>query len=143
MPSGNRPLKNVRPIGPFISTKWDDVPGSGKKVIGVAGTPFPNRPKNPLVITYVLQKGRMTMLQEAQKNIQMKVDSRYDGINIKVHRSGVDSATPFKNQAVSATIKPKNLPLEDDVIHRIEGIIERYSKYDNDIEVGSIIIDQE
>lgn len=82
------------------------------------------------------------MMYDAEDNIQMKVDNRYDGIKIRVHESGVYPATPFENQAVSATIKRENLPIEDDVIHKIEGIIERYDKHDNDIEVGSIIIDQ-
>ena len=138
-----RPLEDVRPIGPFISTKWDDVPGSGKKVLGVAGTPMPNRPKVPMNIIYVLEEGRIVYMDRARSNLQMKVESRYDGVSMKVTRSGSDSSKPFDQQAVVATVYPRSLPIEDSVIHTIEGIIERYSEVSTPLKVGHIIIDQE
>lgn len=139
----DRPLKDKRPLGPFISTKWDDVSGSGKQVIGVTGTPFPHRDKNNLVVTYVLRENKVVFTDKLANEVQRKVDGRFEDIRIQVLKRGTTSSKPFQNQAIVARIPGDRLPLEDEVIHTIEGVIERAKGPDGGLKVDHIIIDQE
>lgn len=111
-----------------------------KEVVGVSGTPFPNREKNSILITYVLNGVFIHMTEDFRKNIEMKAKARYDGVSARFKKSGKSSKADFKNQALILRIKGNQLPIRKELIDRIERVIERAQE---GIEVVDIIIDQE
>ena len=123
-----RPLKSIRPIGPF-SDKFTDKPGEGKQVIGSSGTPMPNKPKCDTWVIYVIsgQGSRPFKSREFKNNVQRKINARDDLQNIRVEflKSGISSTKNFKEQAVLVRIPGSEMPMTESQLSRIQGIIER------------------
>jgi hypothetical protein len=110
-----------------------------KEVVGASGTPFPNREKNNILITYVLDGVHIYHTSDFRKNVEMKMRSRYDGISARFKKSGSSSKASFKNQALILKIKGDQLPVRGELIERGKGVIERAQE---NVEVVDIIIDQ-
>lgn len=138
-----RPLENSRPFGPVVNIdnlkqRMNNLSG-GKSVVGISGTPMPQRPKNEMVISYLLEGTHIFRSRDAKNNIKQKVKARYDNYRVDFKKSGETSKGMFKNQAVVIRIPGSELPFNDDDVHRIEDVINRNL---NDVEVVQIIIDQ-
>lgn len=106
-----------------------DSPGSDKTVVGVAGTPFPNNEKEPLLVTYSIDPSgsRITFTNDYENDVARKINGRgeFEGYRVKVHKTGRSSAKPFRQQAVTVTIPTEELPTSNSDLSRIAGIIER------------------
>lgn len=140
----DRPLADRRPVGPILNL--DNIGQSGKSVIGVPGTPFPDRGKNPIVITFLLEGMHQAFIrQDVRGTLGDKIEDKMDlsgvlgGVDAK--ESGSSSAVPFQNQAVIVTVPGEGLPIQESEINRVINTIERH--YDNETTVQTFIIDQE
>lgn len=106
-----------------------DSPGSDKTVVGVAGTPFPDNDKEPLLVTYVIDPSgsRITFTNDYEKDVARKINGRggFEGYKVKVHKTGRTSAKPFRKQAVTVTVPKDQLPTANSDLSRIAGIIQR------------------
>lgn len=138
----NRPLANRRPIGPLINLENRNE--DGKSVIGVSGTPFPNREKNPIVATYVLGGDNVaTLPREASSGMGDKIRDKIPGVRVDTKRGGSSSKAPFDNQAVVVTIPGDSLPLQDNELHKVSDTIDRQiEEMSVDAHVISLLIDQ-
>lgn len=131
-----RPFERWRPVGPFFAL------GDEKDVVGVSGTPWPNRAKNDMVLTFALGGDHIVIPKDVTNNIRMKLESRgYQGIEVDFKMSGSSSKANFDEQAVIIRVKGNALPIRKEQLEDIEGVIERNPEYD--IRVKGVIIDQE
>lgn len=142
-----RPLSDRRPIGPIfdlsdVKSRMSRMSGVQKSVIGVTGTPFPNRPKTPLAVTYVLEGRHIFNIRDEKENIRRELMTReeYSGFSVDYKESDSSSKAPFDNQAFIVRIPGENLAVNDNDIHIIQDIIEESIE---GVEVAQIIIDQE
>lgn len=140
----DRPLEDKRPIGPVVDIdnlkqRMNNLSG-GKSVVGVSGTPMPQRPKNRILVSYLLDGRHLGMYKKAVDNIEQKVQARYSDYRVEFKKSGKTSKGMFKNQAFIIRIPGSELPFNDEDLHRIADIIERNI---DDVQVVQMIIDQE
>jgi hypothetical protein len=136
----NRPLSSVRPVGPVVSQQT-------KSVLGVTGTPMPNRKKNNIVVTFKLDGDHITLIDEFTTNVSRKVAARDDFKNpvFKYKRSGSSSKADFKNQAIIMELTGDELPIRESSLERVKGVIERaaYDLYEDQVTVQEVFIDQQ
>lgn len=118
----------------------DEKETKGKEVVGSSGTPFPNREKNDILITYVLDGVFIYNTGDFKKNIEMKASARHDGVSTRFKKNGKSSKADFKNQALILVVKGGQLPIRKELINKVKRIIERAQE---GIEVVDVIIDQE
>jgi len=135
-----RPFKDKRLLGPFIEYSqgvsedpdkftelgFDD----GKEVIGVPGTPMPDREKEALFVIYVLSgsSDHVYFVDEFKKQIDRDINQRdifESGVRVKFLESGESSAKGFKEQAVAVKIPGEELAITESQLQRIEDIINR------------------
>lgn len=127
MPRGLLGFRRLTTLGPLV--KEND----SKEVVGIAGTPYPNRPKSDLVLTYIL--GGYTRpfinVRDAADDIQRKVDSRVSGTDVTVLKSGRGSQKMyggerlFDGQGVVVRIFGSRLPITETNLSKIDGVIQR------------------
>lgn len=116
-----------------------NVKNSEKNVVGISGTPFPNRKKNDILITYTLHGGHVLYISDLASNIQMKVEARYEGMDVRYKKKGISSKGDFKEQAIIVRVRGEALPIQRRHINKIEGIIERAA---DELRVDKVVIDQ-
>jgi|APHM01.1.fsa_nt_gi hypothetical protein len=134
-----RPLADKRPIGPLFS--------EDKSVLGVPGTPMPNRDKNPMVIVYKLD-GNPVFGDDFKRAIQEEIDGmlseEFGDTRVKYKRSGRSSKADFDSPAVILRVPGEELPIQDSTIHRVEQMVMRIADSAGaDISVSEIFIEQE
>jgi len=127
-----RPLKDKRPVGPFVSsdkfTKLGFQEGSGKEVIGISGTPFPQNPKEDLLVIYVLGDGtRVFESRQFADDVQRKINGRneFEGFGVRFLKSGTSAKKQFKEQAVMVRVPADHIAITESDLEVIQGIIER------------------
>ena len=152
----DRPLADKRPVGPILNLYA--IGDARKDVIGVSGTPMPDREKNPLVITFILEgnhqaflpsdvESKSTNLDDAPEgNLGNRIKDKIDlpggfGSNIKAKGSGSSAAVPVDNQAIIITIPGENLPVQEAEINRVINTINTF--YDSETTVKTYVVDQE
>lgn len=135
-----RPLAGKRPIGPLADR--------AKEVIGIPGTPMPNRSKNPMVIIYKLDGDNPVFVDDFTKAIQQEVEqtvvNEFNNTRTQYKKTGVSSKADFTEPAVILRVPPEDIPFNDTSLHRVEQIISRVAgTQDIDLSVSGIIIEQE
>jgi len=152
----DRPLADKRPVGPILNL--DAIGDAEKSVIGVSGTPFPDRGKNPLVITFILEGKHQALLSSdveskstslndyPEGKLGIRIADKIDlsggfGNSIKAKDSGSSAAVPVENQAIIITIPGENLPVQEGEINRVVNTINSF--YDNETTVKTYVVDQE
>jgi hypothetical protein len=135
-----RPFASKRPIGPLAD--------KAKDVIGVSGTPFPNRSKNPMVIIYKLDGDNPVFVDDFTKALQQEVSQTvvndFNSTTVDYKRKGRSSKADFAEPAVILRVSPEDVPFNDTSIHRVGEIIGRIARtQDIDLTVSGIIIEQE
>lgn len=149
-----RPFADKRPLGPFVVSQGPsedpkkytelDFDDDGKDVIGISGTPMPDRDKEDLMVIYVLGGDHIAFSTEFKKRVQRDINSRdifREPVRVKFLRSGTSAAKSFTEQAVLIDIPGENLAITESQLHRIEGIIERPPQVD--VEVKERIYEME
>jgi hypothetical protein len=140
-----RPFRDKRPIGPL--TDLYDSADYGKEVVGVSGTPFPNRDKNPMVIIYKLDGNPVFVddfTEAIQQEVDQLVDSDFQNVKVEYKKSGISSKGRFSEPAIVLRLPGKSMPFNDVSLHRVEQIIIRIAETsDLDLTVSGIIIEQE
>lgn len=134
-----RPLSDKRPVGPFVFNE-------DKEVLGISGTPFPDRPKNPIILIYKLEGDHIFFSRDFKNAIKEDISQTTDFTNPRVDfkKSGPSSKATFEEQAVIVRVKAGDIPFEHSQVHRIESVIERVAQTsDADTNVSEIIIEQE
>ena len=136
-----RPLSDKRPVGPFVGTdnltedpkKFTefDFDTSGKEVIGVAGTPLPNKDKEELLVIYVLddfifQSGKMR--DEVDRNINSR-DIFENDARVEFLKSGKSASKPFDEQAILVYVPAEDLAVTESQLQRVEDTITRITKF--------------
>jgi len=142
-----RPFADKRLLGPIVSSsKFTNLgirDDSSKEVIGVPGTPFPNREKEDLLVIYVLDTSskRLYHVGDFADDVERKINGRgeFDEFKVEFLNSGKTSAKGFKEQAVLVRVPGNSIAITDSSLDRIEGIIERQE----DIEVTERIYEME
>lgn len=145
-----RPLADKRPFGPVVDLnrvkrRMNNMVSGGKSVVGTAGTPFPNRPKNDMYLTYVLDGDHIFETAEFNNVLRRKIKGRpeYSNWGVNFKKSGSSSKGTFEQQASIIRVPGGELPFNDEDIHAIEGIINRTLRDNNlNTEVAQVIIDQ-
>jgi hypothetical protein len=142
----DRPFSERRPMGPFVDL--DALRrGDMKQVFGVSGTPMPDRRKNDTYITYILGGGHVGVIRDIEQNIKEKIEARNEPVSrVNFIRSGGASAysgLDITNQGVVVRLRGSDLPISDEYIHTVEGIINRVEAIEQSgSSVSDIIIDQ-
>jgi len=145
-----RPFKDKRVLGPFIEYNQGvtedpdkytelDFDDGGKEVIGVPGTPMPNKDKEPLIVLYVLSgtSDHVYYTDDFTDQIDRDINQRdifESDVRVKFLKSGKSSSKNFKEQAVFVKIPGDELAITESQLQRIEGIINR-SPGQTDVEV--------
>lgn len=144
----DRPFADKRPFGPIVDInkvkrRLQNMASGGKTVVGVSGTPFPNRPKHNMVLVYVIDGDHIPIIRDLNSDIRRKVTSRdeYSDFRVDIKRSGTSAKATFEQQAIIIRVPGGDLPINDEDIHRIEQIINRAIPVD--AKVAQIIIEQE
>lgn len=133
-------------MGPFVDL--DALrQGDMKQVFGVTGTPMPDRRKNETYITYILDGGHISVFRGMEDRIADKIKARDEPVRrVNFVRSGgasVFSGLDITNQAVVVSVRGSDLPISDEYLHTVEGIIARDEATEQaGAEVSDIIIDQ-
>lgn len=147
----NRPLSRIRPVGPvFSQDKFTRLGFRGedeKEVVGVSGTPFPNKEKEDLLVIYVLQGSRIFRSDDFSSNVQRKINGRpeYDSYNVRFLKSGTSAKKQFKEQAVLVEIPSEDIATTRTDLDTFEGIILREAEdaADSTVEVKEVIYEME
>ena len=131
--------------GPFGLIDLDLDREVGDKIqLGVSGTSFPNRPKSPLNILYVLDSHVASLPGDVRSStLRDKIQDKFRGDpTVKAQRSGRTSAKPFDQQAIVVALRGDNLPVQDPQIHNAADTIERHYS-DFGVGVQAIVMDTE
>jgi hypothetical protein len=122
----------------------DRVTPDEKTVVGVPGTPFPNREKESLLVTFKLdsQAGRVVFSDDYEETVERRVTGRpeYQDASVTYHSSGSSSAVPFAEQGVTIEIPGRTLAVTQSDIDRLEGIVTRSG---DGLEVAEVFYDME
>ena len=151
-----RPFKDKRPLGPFVVSQSPtedpkkytelDFDTEGKEVIGMSGTPMPNREKEDLIVIYVLEGDHIALPRDFKKRVQRDINARdmfKDPVRVKFLKSGKTASKSFKEQAVFVSIPGSNLAITESQLQRVERIIERPGKLGVDLDVKERIYELE
>lgn len=113
-----------------------------KTVVGVTGTPLPNKVKEPLLLTFQFdERGqRVVFADQYEETVRRRVTGRpeYEEASVTFHKSGTSSAVPFTQQGVTVTIPGEALPLTETDIDRFKGIIRRS---EDGVEIAEVYYD--
>lgn len=139
----NRPLADKRPIGPI-----NEAVDYGKDVLGITGTPMPNRDKNPVILVYRMDGDRPFQSRDFKNAVQQEVDQLVDedfgGARVTYKKSGPSSKADFNDPAVVIEIPGESLPINDSSVHRVEqSIIRIAGNADMETTISEIFIEQE
>ena len=131
--------------GPFGLINLDLDRDVGSKIqLGTPGTSFPDRPKSPLNILFVLDTYVASLPGDVRSTtLPDKIQDKFRGEpRVKAERSGRTSSKPFDQQAVVVSLREENLPVQDPQIHNAAESIERHYS-DFGVGVQAIVMDTE
>lgn len=134
-----RPFSDKRPLGPFAQS-------SSKEVMGVSGTPMPDRSKNNQVLIYRLEGDHIAFIKDFAKAVKQDIDGRhlFESSRVTYKKSGVSSKANFDEQAIIVRVRADEVPFTDEQIHVVEDTITRVAQNENiNVSVSHIYIEQE
>lgn len=141
-----RPFAGRRPIGPISQLGGPQDSADDKDVMGISGTPMPDRPKNKMVLIYKLEGDNPVFVKDFANAIQRDIaaTTRFTNPRVTFKKFGPSSKADFEEQAVIVQVKSQDIPFTDSEVHRIEDVINRIAKTLNaDVDVSEIFIEQE
>jgi len=151
-----RPFKDKRPLGPFVVSQSPtedprkytelDFDTEGKEVIGIPGTPMPNREKEDLIVIYVLEGDHIALPRDFKKRVQRDINARdifEDPARVRFLKSGKTGSKSFKEQAVLVSIPGSSLAITESQLQRVGRIVQRPGKLGVDLEVKERIYEME